>query len=75
MMPLTMSRCQNVEETSHAESGAQNKQKVDSLPNFHKIGICFVNFLPDEFSQCFICSTSLSLNSNVDKCVNQRERE
>ena len=27
MMALTMSRCQNVEETSHAESGAQNKQK------------------------------------------------
>ena len=27
MMPLTMSHCQNVEETSHAESGAQNKQK------------------------------------------------
>jgi len=51
----------------------KTNKKVDSLPKFHKIRISFVNFLPDEFSQCFIYSTSLSLNSNVDKCVNQRE--
>ena len=43
----------------------KTNKKVDSLPNFHKIGICFVNFLPDEFSQCFICSTSLSLDSDL----------